>query len=213
MASRCSVIRRRGTGLMAGSPTATDRPERVTVPTPSPAWKCMPASPASSRRTQSRAPWVASGSSPASLMTPAVAAAPLTSRSSMVMAGSRPRGRANAHTTLLHARQRARARGRHRGGRGTGAGRKTLSKRAVVFRGFRTHGVDTGQPASPARPPRARCCSLWAGLRTHAGTVTGSGGSPSHDGSITVAGDDPRPAFTVAGAVPSFTGFPFQSAI
>ncbi len=39
-----SVIMRRGAGLMAGSPTASCRPGRVTVPTPSPALKVTPLS-------------------------------------------------------------------------------------------------------------------------------------------------------------------------
>ena len=64
----------RGTGLMAGSPGGIARPARVTMPTPSPARKITPL-PGIPRRTvaRMRAPWVTSGSSPASLTTPAVA--------------------------------------------------------------------------------------------------------------------------------------------
>ena len=63
---------RRGAGLIAGSPTARLRPGLVTVPTPSPARKTIPA-PAGAGLTQdsTSAPWVTSGSSPASLRTPA----------------------------------------------------------------------------------------------------------------------------------------------
>ena len=55
---------------MAGSPTATGRPGLVTVPTPSPALKMIPPD---RRRTFAItvAPWVTSGSSPASLTIPA----------------------------------------------------------------------------------------------------------------------------------------------
>ncbi len=62
-------------GLIAGSPGGMGRPGRVTVPTPSPARKVTPL-PGAPRRTVARisAPWVTSGSSPASLTTPAVAA-------------------------------------------------------------------------------------------------------------------------------------------
>jgi hypothetical protein len=64
----------RGTGLMAGSPGGIASPARVTMPTPSPARKMTPL-PGIPRRTvaRMRAPWVTSGSSPASLTTPAVA--------------------------------------------------------------------------------------------------------------------------------------------
>ena len=64
----------RGPGLIAGSPTAIGRPGRVTTPTPSPAMNSTP-EPGSPRQTVARitAPWVTSGSSPASLTTAAVA--------------------------------------------------------------------------------------------------------------------------------------------
>ena len=69
-----SSIMRRGAGLMAGSPTASGRPARVTVPTPSPAAKRtpLPAGPGRTVATTS-APWVTSGSSPASFTIPALA--------------------------------------------------------------------------------------------------------------------------------------------
>ncbi len=59
----------RGTGLMAGSPGGIGRPGLVTVPTPSPALKITP-EPGGNRLTVAltKAPWVTSGSSPASLM-------------------------------------------------------------------------------------------------------------------------------------------------
>ena len=71
-ASSIASIIVRGAGLMAGSPTARLRPGLVTMPTPSPARKTMPA-PAGAGRTQdsTSAPWVTSGSSPASLRTAA----------------------------------------------------------------------------------------------------------------------------------------------
>jgi hypothetical protein len=57
----------RGAGLIAGSPGARGSPGRVTVPTPSPALKPRPA-PGGAKRTVATisAPWVTSGSSPAS---------------------------------------------------------------------------------------------------------------------------------------------------
>ena len=67
-----SVMISRGRGLIAGSPGATGSPALVTVPTPSPARKRtpLPALPAVTATTTS-APWVTSGSSPASLITEA----------------------------------------------------------------------------------------------------------------------------------------------
>ena len=62
----------RGTGLIAGSPTPIGNPAFVTVPTPSPATKTMPPALACTR-TIINAPWVTSGSSPASLVIPASA--------------------------------------------------------------------------------------------------------------------------------------------
>ena len=68
-----SAIIRRGTGLIAAEPGGSSRPGWVIVPTPGPPRIEMPGS--STRRTVARtsAPWVTSGSSPPSLMTPAVA--------------------------------------------------------------------------------------------------------------------------------------------
>ena len=66
----CSIIRR-GTGLIAASPTGSFMPGRVIVPTPSPARKRMPPSLSISRtRARTSLPVVISGSSPPSLMTP-----------------------------------------------------------------------------------------------------------------------------------------------
>ena len=72
-ASAASIMRR-GPGLIAGSPGGSGSPGRVTVPTPGPAAKRTPL-PAGSSRTSARtsAPCVTSGSSPASLTTPALA--------------------------------------------------------------------------------------------------------------------------------------------
>ena len=67
-----SSIIARGTGLIAGSPTPIGSPGRVTVPTPSPARKTTPPREAATR-TRISAPCVTSGSSPASLTTPASA--------------------------------------------------------------------------------------------------------------------------------------------
>ena len=92
-----SWIMRRGTGLMAGSPGGTGRPGRVTVPTPSPARKLTPAPRLPARTVaQINAPWVTSGSSPASLMMPAVAE--LSSLRVMASAklGRSPRGKVTA---------------------------------------------------------------------------------------------------------------------
>ena len=67
-----SCIICRGTGLIAGSPTATGSPGLVTMPTPSPPLKVTPVPAAPLRRVaQIIAPCVTSGSSPASLMMPA----------------------------------------------------------------------------------------------------------------------------------------------
>src|SRR5689334_5173466 len=67
------VIIARGVAVMAGSPTSMPRPGLVTMPTPSPPSRRMPGS-ARQRTVAVRcAPWVTSGSSPASLTTTAVA--------------------------------------------------------------------------------------------------------------------------------------------
>ena len=90
MASR---IMRRGTGLIAGSPGGTGRPGRVTVPTPSPARNVTPA-PGAPARTVARmsAPCVTSGSSPASLITPAVAEPSSCRVNASAKLGRSPRG-------------------------------------------------------------------------------------------------------------------------
>ena len=92
--STTARIIRLGTGLMAGSPTATGNPGRVTVPTPGPARKTTP-SPAPARRTVARinARWVTSGSSPASLTTPADAASRSSRSVASANAGCCPLGR------------------------------------------------------------------------------------------------------------------------
>ena len=65
---------RRGTGLMAGSPGGIGRPGTRDVPTPAPARKVTPLPGAPARTVATiKAPWVTSGSSPASLITPALA--------------------------------------------------------------------------------------------------------------------------------------------
>ena len=74
--STASQIICRGTGLMAGSPTATARPGLVTRPTPGPLTSMIGSCNApSSQRTSApiSAPLVTSGSSPASLTTEAMA--------------------------------------------------------------------------------------------------------------------------------------------
>src|SRR5262249_57179878 len=82
-----------GAGLIAGSPGGTGSPARVTVPTPSPTRKVTPLPGLPGRTVAStRAPWVTSGSSPASLTTPAVAE-PLSARlTASGKAGRSPRG-------------------------------------------------------------------------------------------------------------------------
>ena len=67
------VIIVRGTGLMAGPPTSSPRPGLVTTPTPTPPSSSMPGSSRQRTVAVSRAPWVTSGSSPASLTTTASA--------------------------------------------------------------------------------------------------------------------------------------------
>ena len=67
------VIIARGTGLMAGPPSSSPRPGLVTMPTPTPPSSSRPGSPRQRTVAVSRAPWVTSGSSPASLTTTAIA--------------------------------------------------------------------------------------------------------------------------------------------
>ena len=93
--ARLSAIMARGPGLMAGSPGGSGRPGLVTVPTPTPARKRNPLPGGSGRRvTTISAPWVTSGSSPASLMTEAVALPPSSARAWRLRAkaGVSPRG-------------------------------------------------------------------------------------------------------------------------
>jgi len=73
-----SQIIRLGTGLMAGSPTGTPRPGLVTTPTPSPPSRRS----SLAKRTKAwiSAPWVTSGSSPASLIIPTRTPSPFLSR-------------------------------------------------------------------------------------------------------------------------------------
>ena len=73
-----SIIMRRGTRVTAGSPTSIPVPGRVTVPTPGPPVMRRPEPASGSRETvaQISAPWVASGSSPPSLMTEQVTLVP-----------------------------------------------------------------------------------------------------------------------------------------
>ena len=89
-----SVIIRRGTGLIAGSPGGIGRPSFVTMPTPSPARNTTPL-PASPRLTVAMisAPWVTSGSSPASLITPAAHSSAPRASQARAKAGVSPPGR------------------------------------------------------------------------------------------------------------------------
>ena len=83
----------RGAGLIAGSPGGIGSPARVTVPTPTPARKTMPppAGPGRTVETISR-PLVTSGSSPASLTTPARAPSAVWSWQASAKATRAPRG-------------------------------------------------------------------------------------------------------------------------
>ncbi len=58
---------------MAGSPTGIGNPGRVTTPTPGPARKHTPDAALKTAWAKISAPWVTSGSSPASLITAASA--------------------------------------------------------------------------------------------------------------------------------------------
>ena len=68
-ASTASRIICRGTRLMAHSPIGWSRPGRVTRPTPGPPWRRTASPAAASTRAQTGSPWVASTSSPPSLVT------------------------------------------------------------------------------------------------------------------------------------------------
>ena len=65
-------IMARGTGFIAAEPTSRPRPGLVTLPTPTPPSSFIPGVASQQTVEQSSAPWVTSGSSPASLMTLAV---------------------------------------------------------------------------------------------------------------------------------------------
>src|SRR5271166_254872 len=93
--SRLARIMTRGAGLIAGSPGGRGRPGRVTVPTPSPALNDTPA-PGGARRTvaTTSAPWVTSGSSPASLTMPARAKPAPNSYVASANSGRKPLGSA-----------------------------------------------------------------------------------------------------------------------
>ncbi len=83
-----------GTGLIAGSPGGTGNPALVTVPTPGPARKVtpLPAAPLQTVETI-MAPWVTSGSSPASLTIPARAHPGPVSWQASAKAGREPFGK------------------------------------------------------------------------------------------------------------------------
>ena len=127
--SSCSRIIARGAGLIAGSPTASGRPGRVTVPTPSPARKRMPrpgAAQASSATIS--APCVTSGSSPASLTMPARARAVRLLGERQRKARRLPAGQADRDRIGKTAGQQRRERGARRGGR-AGPGRPAAPQR------------------------------------------------------------------------------------
>ena len=92
-ASTTPRIIARGTGLIAGSPTSSGSPGRVTVPTPGPARKTTPAPGAVPHRRPDDGQWVTSGSSPASLTTAAMAQPSPRSSAASANAGCCPRGR------------------------------------------------------------------------------------------------------------------------
>ena len=77
-----AAICARGPALMAGPPTSRPRPGLVTVPTPGPPRSSMPGASRSVTRAVRWAPWVTSGSSPASLTTTAIAPSPSSSQRS-----------------------------------------------------------------------------------------------------------------------------------
>src|SRR5580704_1066608 len=166
-----SWIMRRGVGLMAGSPGGTGRPARVTVPTPSPARKLTPA-PLLPARTvaQIKAPWVTSGSSPASLMMPAVAA--LSSLRVMASAklGRSPRGKVTA----------------------TGSGNSPVTSAVKAALAAAAAQVPVVQPRH--RPAKERTMTAWdalaarrAGVPVFApGTVWLAGAGPGDPGLLTL---------------------------
>ena len=88
-----SPIIRLGTELIAGPPTSSPRPGRVTVPTPSPPRRSSPGSRDQATVAVTRAPWVTSGSSPASFTTTAEAQPSPVRGSSTANRWSKPAGR------------------------------------------------------------------------------------------------------------------------
>ena len=101
MASGAKAKAALGDLLMHWRPTARavtadrlGRPGRVTVPTPSPAAKVISVPVPGSARAITRQPWVTSGSSPASLTTPASAQPSPAARCASAKRGVSPRGRA-----------------------------------------------------------------------------------------------------------------------
>ena len=91
-AATCWVIIWRGTGLMAGPPTSRPRPGRVTVPTPTPPRSSMSGWWFHRTVAWISAPWVTSGSSPASLITPQRQTPSLSSQRARLKVTSWPAG-------------------------------------------------------------------------------------------------------------------------
>ncbi len=151
---------------MAGSPGGIARPARVTVPTPAPARNATPP-PGSPRRTvaRMRAPWVTSGSSPASLTTPAVA-------QSRFPAGDRQREAWPLAMGQRHFDRIGERAGEQRGigglgrRRGAGAGGPAAAKRRVLH----------GHLPSVAIPAANSDTSGLGALRPHGGTFPSLGG-------------------------------------
>ena len=127
----------RGTGLIAGSPGGIGRPGRVTMPTPGPASNVTPA-PGAPRRTVAltSAPWVTSGSSPASLTMPAVAKPSPSLPRQARRRHAAPPGSADLDRIGKLARHQRRAGRLGRGG-GAGAGRPAAAQRAGLFGSWR----------------------------------------------------------------------------
>ena len=123
-ATSATVLRiiRRGTGLIAGSPTATGRPGRVTVPTPRPARNVTPVPGAPSRTVATTsARWVTSGSSPASLTMPRAGEPGARLLRREREGGPLPLRERDRHRVRKLPGEQRRVRGPGRGG-GTGAG-------------------------------------------------------------------------------------------
>src|SRR5204863_8421505 len=86
------VIILRGTGLIAGPPTSSPSPGLVTTPTPSPPDNSTPAPSRQETVAVRCAPWVTSGSSPASFTTTACAASSTRTARSTAKLTRRPDG-------------------------------------------------------------------------------------------------------------------------